>query len=174
MLRPRREYAGHEVEPAIASPSCPRCGATSPPGESRCRRCGFPFFEAVRQRRMPRPSGSVLVGLAAVAAATAGATALLTGGNEPARRTVPVADRAFPRRPPSPVPALEAERLLELRYGGTADDEPAEVACPHRIDPNATIRCVLRYRDGVPRALLVRLSPRGDLEADVPYPATLR
>jgi hypothetical protein len=85
-----------------------------------------------------------------------------------------VAERDAPPSPPSPVPALEAERRLELRYSSTSDDESAAVRCPRAIEPGRTIRCELRYRDGVPRALLVRLSPRGELEADIPYPATLR
>ena len=85
-----------------------------------------------------------------------------------------VAERDAQPQPASPVPALEAERRLELRYGGPSDDESAAVRCPRPIEPGQTIRCELRYRDGVPRALLVRLSPRGELEADVPYPATLR
>jgi hypothetical protein len=85
-----------------------------------------------------------------------------------------VAERDAQPRPAAPVPALEAERRLELRYGGASDDETAAIRCPRRIEPGRTIRCELRYRDGVPRALLVRLSPRGELEADIPYPATLR
>lgn len=85
-----------------------------------------------------------------------------------------VAERDAQPSPPAPVPALEAERRLELRYSGSSDDERAAVRCPRPIELGRTIRCELRYRDGIPRALLVRLSPRGELEADVPYPATLR
>jgi hypothetical protein len=76
--------------------------------------------------------------------------------------------------PPAPVPALEAERRLELRFGGMSDDETAAVRCPRRIEPGRTVRCELRYADGIERAMLVRLSPGGWLEADVPYPATIR
>jgi hypothetical protein len=85
-----------------------------------------------------------------------------------------LAEREAQPRPPSPVPALEAERRLELRYGGATDDETAAVRCPQPVPPGRTVRCELRYRDGVPRALLVRLSARAELEADIPYPATLR
>jgi hypothetical protein len=145
---------------AAASPSCPRCGAESPAGAAQCRRCGFAFLEAGGRGRLPRPSGRVVAVAAAVAAATAAAAALATGGEDPPRA--------------APVPALEAERRLELRYGGPSDDDTAAVRCPHAIEPGSTIRCELRYRDGIARALLVRLSPRGELEADVPYPATLR
>jgi hypothetical protein len=161
------------VEPAAASPSCPRCGAESPAGESRCRACGFAFFEASGRRRVPLPSRRVLAPAAAVLAA-AGVLALVAGADDPPARTVPVSDRDFPRRLPSPLPARDAERLLELRYGGRSGDTAAAVRCPHRIDPEGIVRCELRYSDGVPRALLVRLSPRGELEADIPYPATLR
>jgi hypothetical protein len=75
---------------------------------------------------------------------------------------------------PAAVPALEAEMRLELRYGGPGDNEATAVRCPRSIEPGRVVRCVLRYPDGIPRAMLVRLSPRGELEADVPYPATLR
>lgn len=165
------------VEPAAASPSCPRCGAETPAGESRCRACGFAFFEAAERRGLPRPAGraAALAALAAGGLLAAGLLVLLVpDGADPPVRTVPVADREFPRRLPSPLPARDAERLLELRYGGRSGDTAAAVRCPHRIDPNRIVRCELRYRDGVPRALLVRLSPRGELEADIPYPATLR
>jgi hypothetical protein len=104
--------------------------------------------------------------LAAIAAAAAAGIVLVAGRD--------ASPPATPPQPPAPVSALEAERRLELRYGGPSDDESAAVRCPRPIEPGLTIRCELRYRDGIPRALLVRLSPRGELEADIPYPATLR
>jgi hypothetical protein len=76
--------------------------------------------------------------------------------------------------PPAPVPALEAERRLELRFGGMSDDETAAVRCPYRIEPHQLVRCELRYADGIARAMLVRLTPSGDLDAAIPYPATIR
>jgi hypothetical protein len=85
-----------------------------------------------------------------------------------------IVDRDAEPEPPAPVPALEAERRLELRFGGASDDETAAVRCPRAVDPGRIVRCELRYPDGIPRAMLVRLSPRGELEADIPYPATLR
>jgi hypothetical protein len=97
--------------------------------------------------------------------AAAGTVALLSGGE-----TEPRAAGAAP----GAVSALEAEMRLELRYGGPNDNETTAVRCPASIEPGRVVRCVLRYRDGIPRAMLVRLSPRGELEADVPYPATLR
>ena len=76
--------------------------------------------------------------------------------------------------PPVPVSALAAEARLELRFGGHGDDETASVRCPYRIEPRHEVRCELRYADGVARAMLVRLTPGGELDAAIPYPATLR
>jgi hypothetical protein len=165
-LLPRRPRQGHLRGGVLArgvervNPSCPRCGAESAAGAARCRRCGFAFLEGGERRRLPRPGGRV-IGLAAGAAAAAVAVAL-------------VAERDAQPRPAAPLAESEAERRLELRYAGPSDDDTAAVRCPGPIDPGRTVRCELRYRDGVPRALLVRLSRRGELEADIPYPATLR
>ena len=68
----------------------------------------------------------------------------------------------------APVPALEAERRLELRFGGESDDETAAVRCPYRIEPRQLVRCELRYADGISRAMLVRLTPSGELADDIP------
>jgi hypothetical protein len=76
--------------------------------------------------------------------------------------------------PPASVSALEAEMRLELRFGGSGDDDVAAVSCPYQIEPRQLVRCELRYSDGIARAVLVRLTPSGELEADIPYPATLR
>jgi hypothetical protein len=76
--------------------------------------------------------------------------------------------------PPAPIPALEAERRLELRFAGHGDDETAAVRCPYRIEPRQLVRCELRYSDGIARAMLVRLGRNGQLDAAIPYPATLR
>jgi hypothetical protein len=144
--------------------SCPRCGAESPPRAARCRGCGFAFVEEAGRHRLPRPRPSGrLLALAAGGAAAAVAVVLLPWGGSSPR---PLAAQA--------VPALEAERRLELIYSSPSDDETASVRCPRAIEPGRTVRCELRYRDGIARAMLVRLSPRGALEADIPYPATLR
>ena len=100
---------------------------------------------------------------AAVAAVGAVVAMLFSGGGD-----------GSPAGPPAPVPALEAERRLELRFGGESDDETAAVRCPYRIEPRQLVRCELRYADGISRAMLVRLTPSGELDADIPYPATLR
>jgi hypothetical protein len=99
----------------------------------------------------------------------AAAVVMLVAGGD---RSSPVA----PTRagPPAPVPALEAERRLELRFGGESDDETAAVRCPYGIEPRQLVRCELRYADGIPQAMLVHLTRRGELNADIPYPATLR
>jgi hypothetical protein len=81
-----------------------------------------------------------------------------------------------PARPgsPAPVSAFEAELRLELRFGGHGDNEAAAVRCPYRIEPGQLVRCELRYADGIERAMLVRLTPSGALDAAIPYPATIR
>jgi hypothetical protein len=73
--------------------------------------------------------------------------------------------------PPAAVSAFEAELRLELRFGGRG---AASVSCPYRIESRQLVRCELRDSDGIARAVLVRLTPDGELEADIPYPATLR
>jgi hypothetical protein len=111
------------------------------------------------------PVRRALAAAAGVAAAALGAVVLLTGGDPE-----PSAARAVPHA----LSALEAETWLELRFGGPSDAETTAVRCPRPIERGRIVRCELRYADGIPRALLVRLSPRGELQADVPYPATLR
>ena len=73
--------------------------------------------------------------------------------------------------PPAAVSAFEAELRLELRFGGRG---AAAVSCPYRIERRQLVRCELRDSDGIVRAVLVRLGPSGELEAAIPYPATLR
>jgi hypothetical protein len=118
-----------------------------------------------RARARARPGGRGVAAALGVAVAAAAAVVLLNGGDDE-----PSAARAAPLA----VSALEAEMRLELRFGGSSDDETAAVRCPRDIERGRIIRCELRYADGIARAMLVRLSPRGELEADVPYPATLR
>jgi hypothetical protein len=103
--------------------------------------------------------------------AAAAATALMADEDAPPPTPTPVP--VLPP-PPTPISALEAERRLELRFGDASDDETAAVRCPHRIEPQRRTRCELRYRNTAPRAILVRISPRGELDADVPDLATLK
>jgi len=173
-----------EVDQAAATPSCPRCGAGCPAGAARCRACGFAVIDDAeggprgpeaglwrpaggRSRSAPSRRGAGLTALAAAGAA-AGALAILLVADD---RSPTAPARAAP---PAPVPALEAERRLELRFGGVSDDETAAVRCPYRIEPGQMVRCELRYADGIARAMLVRLTRGGELEAAIPYPATLR
>jgi hypothetical protein len=157
------------VERAGASPTCPRCGAASPAGAANCGACGFAIVESADRRR-PAPAGARPAALAAAAVAAVGAVLLIGDRDAPRPAPDPVPD--LPR--PTPISALEAERRLEVRFLGANRDESAAVRCPGRIAPGRTVRCELRYADGIPRALLVRLAPGNELEADVPYPATLR
>jgi hypothetical protein len=168
------------VDHAATKPSCPNCGAECPAGAVRCRACGFALVEDVERlprgwgtgKRRPARGGSGLPWVVALAAAIAAVVAVVAmlftggGGGSP----------AGPARagPPAPVPALEAERRLELRFGGESDDETAAVRCPYRIEPRQLVRCELRYADGIARAMLVRLTRGGELDAAIPYPATLR
>jgi hypothetical protein len=112
-----------------------------------------------------------VVGFAAAIAAVAAVVVMLfTGGGGGGGSPAAPSQAA----PPAPVPALEAERRLELRFGGESDDETAAVRCPYRIEPRQLVRCELRYADGIARAMLVRLTPSGELDAAIPYPATIR
>jgi hypothetical protein len=73
--------------------------------------------------------------------------------------------------PPEAISAFEAELRLELRFGGRGAES---VSCPYRIERRQLVRCELRDSDGIERAVLVRLTPDGELDAAIPYPATLR
>jgi hypothetical protein len=160
------------VDRAAASPSCPSCGAECPAAAVRCRDCGFALIDDAGRRPRPGRGGSGLPWIVALAAAVAAMGAVIVmlftggGGGSP----VPEARAG----PPASVSALEAERRLELRFGGASDDETAAVRCPYRIEPRQLVRCELRYADGIARALLVRVTRSGELDAAIPYPATLR
>lgn len=104
---------------------------------------------------------------AAVAAMAIVLVILFTSGSSGS----PVSPARAGHGPPAAVSAFEAELRLELRYGGRG---AAAVSCPYRIEPRQLVRCELRDSDGIERAVLVRLTPSGELEADIPYPATLR
>jgi hypothetical protein len=137
-------------------------GAGGPRGGAREARAA-----ARAARSGPAATRRVLAVALGVAVSAAAAVVLLSGGDaEPEPSTAAGG--------PAAVPALEAEMRLELRYGGPGQNEATAVRCPRSIEPGRVVRCVLRYPDGIPRAMLVRLSPRGELEADIPYPATLR
>jgi hypothetical protein len=176
------------LNPADASPICPRCGAACPARAARCARCGFAFLDAGERRRQPRPGGRVLDrlwpdarvqrirgrtawSLAIAAMATIAGIVLIVDEDAPPPAATPVP--VLPP-PPTPISALEAERRLELRFGGASEDETAAVRCPHRIEPGRRTRCELRYRHTAPRAILVGVSPHGALDARVPDLATLK
>jgi hypothetical protein len=121
--------------------------------------------------RDQRLHGRTAWALALAAMATVAVIVLIVGEDPPPPAATPVP--VLPP-PPTPISALEAERRLKLRFGGASDDETAAVRCPHRIEPGRRTRCELRYRHTAPRAILVRVSPRGALDADVPDLATLK
>jgi hypothetical protein len=164
------------VDHAAASPSCPSCGADCSFHAARCEACGFALVDdARRPRDEDRPRGRVgsdlpwILALAAAVGAMAVVLVVLFTGD--GSGSLPSPARAGP---PAPVPALEAERRLELRFAGHGDDETAAVRCPYRIEPRQLVRCELRYSDGIARAMLVRLRRDGELDAAIPYPATIR
>jgi hypothetical protein len=126
----------------------------------------------LRAGRLAAGGGSGIawvVALGAAACAVAAVVVMLFTSGSPGSSVSPA--RAGP---PTSVSAFEAEMRLELRFGGHGDDETAAVSCPYRIERRQLVRCELRYSDGIARAMLVRLTPSGELEAAIPYPATLR
>jgi hypothetical protein len=168
------------VDHAAASPSCPSCGADCSAGGARCAACGFAVVDdAGREPRHGRRAGRVAAGsgsglawvvaLSAAVFAVAAVFVMLFTSGSPGSSARPAQAVS-----PASVSAFEAELRLELRFGGHGDNEAAAVRCPSRIQPRLLVRCELRYADGIARAMLVRLTPSGELEADVPYPATLR
>jgi hypothetical protein len=168
------------VDHAAASPSCPSCGADCSAGGARCAACGFAVVDdAGREPRRGRRAGRVAAGsgsglawvvaLSAAVFAVAAVFVMLFTSGSPGSSARPAQAVS-----PASVSAFEAELRLELRFGGHGDNEAAAVRCPSRIEPRLLVRCELRYADGIARAMLVRLTPSGELEADVPYPATLR
>jgi hypothetical protein len=131
----------------------------------------------VRAGRSAGGGGSGVVWVVALGAAVLAVVAvvvmLFTDGSPSS--SVSPADTGPPAPgPPAPVSALEAEFRLEQRFGGHGDDETAAVRCPYRIVPGQFVRCELRYADGIARAMLVSLTPGGELDAAIPYPASLR
>jgi predicted nucleic acid-binding Zn ribbon protein len=143
--------------------SCPRCGAPAPPQISRCRTCGFVFFE--ERRRVPRRGVVVAatLGLVVVAAVIAGAAALLSR-DEPA---------AAPP-PQGPVAAARAERWLEAQFADAGDDDTASARCRRVARMAGPTRCQVRYPNGDTQLMLVALDERGELAVSIPYPAQRR
>jgi hypothetical protein len=143
---------------ALTTASCPQCGAAARPEAGTCESCGFVFFERPARRSLPRPSAAWIAAGAVVLVAGVAGVALLTREPEPG--------------PPRPVPAGQAERLLERRL----DAGPrASVRCPPaRIDTSNESRCQFVYPDGDTQLMLVTLGSDGELEIRVPYPAQRR
>jgi predicted nucleic acid-binding Zn ribbon protein len=143
--------------------SCPRCGAQAPPQTSRCRACGFVFFE--ERRRVARRAVvlAATLGLVVVFAVIAGAVALLSR-DEPA---------AAPR-PQGPVAAARAERWLGAQFADAGDDDTAAVRCRRVVRSAGPTRCQVRYPNGDTQLMLVALDERGELAVSIPYPAQRR
>jgi hypothetical protein len=144
--------------------SCPRCGDEAPQRASRCRKCGFVFFEERESRRHRVRSAPVVIALVALAAGLAAGAALLAGRGEPA---------AAPD-PPDPLTAASAERRLESRFANAGYDDTAGVRCPRAVRLAGATRCQVRYANGDTQLILVGLDGRGELDITIPYPAQRR
>jgi ribosomal protein L37E len=137
--------------------SCPRCGTAAAAEAAQCGECGFVFFERPARRSLPWPSPAWAVGALLVLAGSAAGVVLLT--------------RDSPPEPPAPVPVARAEVLLARQL----DAGPAaSVRCTGPIRSGRATRCQFLYPDGDTQLMLVTLSPRGELDIDVPYPAQRR
>ena len=140
---------------STTTPSCPRCEAATSASASRCESCGFVFFDLPTRRKLPRPSPLALLAIGVVLAGGAGLAVLLTRDSPPA--------------PPAPVPAARAEARLVRQL-----DVRGSVRCPGDIRSGRSTRCQFLYPDGDTQLMLVTLTPAGELEIDVPYPAQRR
>jgi hypothetical protein len=141
--------------------SCPHCGGETPPQASRCRECGFVFFEERGPRRLVRPAPRVIA-LAALVAGVAVAALLVVGG-EPAGP-----------EPPDPLAATRAEQRLESRFANTGYDDTAAVRCRRAVRLGGATRCQVHYANGDTQLILVGLDGRGRLDITIPYPAQRR
>jgi hypothetical protein len=132
---------------SVAQPVCPSCGFELV--DQRIRRGGRRLFRGPGQWRPGRPLTSALAAAALVAAAAVGLVYLAT---------------PTWREPPSdPLSPAEAERHLAGRYPHLRYAEHAVIACPDRtIEPGGAARCWVLARVGLQRAVVVRLSQRGN------------
>ena len=144
--------------------SCPRCSAQAPPQTSRCRACGFVFYEERRGRRVARRGLVLAAILALVVIAVIAGAAVLLGRDEPA---------AAPR-PQGPVAAARAERWLGAQLADAGDDDTAAVRCRRVVRSAGPTRCQVRYPNGDTQLMLVALDERGELAVSIPYPAQRR
>ena len=144
--------------------SCPRCGAQAPPQTSRCRACGFVFFEERRGRRVARRGLVLAAALGLLVLAVIAGAALLLSRDEPA--AAPSAT--------GPVAAPRAERWLEAQFADVGDDDTASARCRQVVRMAETTRCQVRYPNGDTQLMLVARDERGELAVSIPYPAQRR
>jgi hypothetical protein len=142
--------------------SCPRCGGEAPPRTSRCRQCGFVFFEEREPRRLVRPAARVIALLALVAGLAAAAALLLSRG-EPATP-----------EPPDSLAAARAEQRLKSRFANAGYDDTTAVRCRRAVRLGGATRCQVLYANGDTQLILVGLDGRGGLDITIPYPARRR
>jgi predicted nucleic acid-binding Zn ribbon protein len=139
--------------------SCPRCGAQAPPQTSRCRACGFVFFEERRGRRVARRGLVLAAALGLLVLAVIAGAALLLSRDEPAAAPAPA----------GPVAAARAERWLEAQFA-----DAASARCRQVVRMAETTRCQVRYPNGDTQLMLVARDERGELAVSIPYPAQRR
>jgi hypothetical protein len=144
--------------------SCPRCSAQAPPQTSRCRACGFVFYEERRGRRVARRGLVLAAILALVVIAVIAGAAVLLSRDEPA--AAPSAT--------GPVAAPRAERWLEAQFADVGDDDTASARCRRVVRMAEPTRCQVRYPNGDTQLMLVALDERGELAVSIPYPAQRR
>jgi hypothetical protein len=144
-----------------AAASCPRCDSPVLAAQVVCPQCGFELVDQRIRRggrrlirgpgqwRPGRPLTSALAAAALIAATAVGLLYLAA---------------TIAREPPShELSATEAERHLALRYPHLRYAENAVIACPDRaIEPGGAARCWVLARVGLQRAVIVRLSQRGN------------
>jgi hypothetical protein len=81
---------------------------------------------------------------------------------------------AGPPPPPAPLAPTQAENRLQRQLGLAADGDQGVVRCPGNVGTTRLARCGVIYPDGDTQLLPVRLTPEGDLDVEVPYPAQRR
>jgi hypothetical protein len=130
---------------AGAEPVCPSCGF----GLAEERLAGRGVAGALgRISRSFRPSARTVIAIGLLSAVSTAAALTLPAALTPAS---------------TPISGAEAEGLLALRYPQLRDAPHAVIACPRRrIEAGGESRCWILPRVGHQRAVVVRLSPRGD------------
>lgn len=142
--------------------TCPGCDCTVASAEPVCPHCGFALVEEPVAGRGPvglLKRSCHLPRLLSVAAALSGLaliSAIAASSGPPALPSafLPASEA---------ISAADAERHLAARYPRLRYADHAVIACPdRRIEPGGQARCWILARVGQQRAVVVRLSARGN------------